>query len=163
MVRVQADVLVANSHQAGPCRAILRDKERYRDPDAFNPSRYLTSEGSLDPNVPDPAETFGFGRRICAGRYFALDAIFPYVSNILAAFTMAKAIDNQGNIIEPTSESFSRLFWYVSDSAKTRPSSAYIDMPVIHTSRFPKPFKASITPRFEGAEELIRMSSVLVE
>lgn len=96
-----------------PPRALLHDEERYPDPDTFKPSRFLTTEGVWNPDVPDPIETFGFGRRICPGRHFALDAVFLSVSNVLAAFTMDKAVDDQGKVIEPTSEYTSRLFWCV--------------------------------------------------
>ena len=51
-----------------------------------------------------------FGRRVCVGRYFTLDTIFLYAFNVLTAFTMTKAVDDKGNIIEPTSEHFSCLF-----------------------------------------------------
>lgn len=85
-------------------RAILRDEKRYRDPDAFNPSRFLTSDGKLDDSVPDPTETFGFSRRICAGRFFAEDFLFITMANILAAFTIEKPRDAFGQAITPRAE-----------------------------------------------------------
>ncbi|EKM55883.1 uncharacterized protein PHACADRAFT_144778 [Phanerochaete carnosa HHB-10118-sp] len=123
----------------GNAWAILHDEKQYLDPEAFKPERFLTPEGALNPSVPDPIEAFGFGRRICPGRYFAQAAVFLYISHILSAFTITKPVDELGNIIEPTRECIARLFYV------------------------PKPFKASIKPRFEGAEELIRSSSVYVD
>ena len=83
-------------------RAILHDESRYQDPDTFDPSRFLTSAGALDPNVPDPAEVFGNSRRVCPGRYFAMDILWLSVANILSAFTIEKSIDENGHVKEPS-------------------------------------------------------------
>ena len=59
----------------------------------------------LDPDAPDPTEaSFGFGRRICPGRHFAMDTIFIAVSHMLAAFNIGKAHDADGNPITPKEE-----------------------------------------------------------
>lgn len=44
---------------------MLHDPATYPDPEEFRPSRFLTSDGVLDPAVPDPEVTFGFGRHLC--------------------------------------------------------------------------------------------------
>jgi cytochrome P450 len=45
-------------------RSILHDPDLYSEPFAFNPERFLSQDGSLDPNVKDPRDiVFGFGRR----------------------------------------------------------------------------------------------------
>jgi len=50
-------------------RSILHDAEQYPDPEAFKPERWLMEdkdiEGGyrLNPDVPDPTCSFGFGRR----------------------------------------------------------------------------------------------------
>ncbi|KAF7985940.1 hypothetical protein HWV62_43874 [Athelia sp. TMB] len=44
--------------------AILNDESMYPDAGRFNPDRYLTKEGKLDPLVRDPEAAFGWGRRI---------------------------------------------------------------------------------------------------
>ena len=69
-------------------RAILRDEQKYPDPDAFDPARFLLPDGQLNPEMPDPLEGFGYGRRICPGRYLAQDILFIAISNILAAFSI---------------------------------------------------------------------------
>jgi hypothetical protein len=58
----------------------------------------------LNKNVPNPIEIFGFGRRICPGRYFAEDILFLNMANILAVFKIEKAVDELGNVIEPRAE-----------------------------------------------------------
>ncbi|GJE96471.1 cytochrome P450 [Phanerochaete sordida] len=119
--------------------AILHDEERYPDPESFKPERFLTSEGALDPTVPDPLEVFGFGRRICPGRHFAQMSLFLYIAQVLAVFTIERPVDERGRAVEPTRECVSGMFWY------------------------PKPFKAHIRPRFDGAEELVRATCAATE
>jgi len=43
---------------------MLHDEANYPEPLKFNPDRFLTQDGQLDPTVQDPAlAVFGFGRR----------------------------------------------------------------------------------------------------
>nr|BAL05120.1 cytochrome P450 [Phanerodontia chrysosporium] len=117
--------------------AMFRDEERYPDPEAFRPERFLTAEGALDPAVPDPVEVFGFGRRMCAGRHYVDAALFLATAHVLHALTIEKPRDAQGNVVEPPpGYALSRLFWA------------------------PEPFEADIKPRFEGVERLVQMSSL---
>lgn len=44
-------------------RAMLHDETNFVDPYAFNPDRYITVDGQLNPDVLDPTAGFGFGRR----------------------------------------------------------------------------------------------------
>lgn len=85
-------------------RAILHDDARYPDPGLFKPERFLTTDGKLDPAVPHPSEVFGYGRRICAGRYFAHDELFLAIANILATFNIERPKDDSGNVIEDSIE-----------------------------------------------------------
>ena len=89
----------------------MHDEERYPDPETFNPARFLTADGTVDPSVPDPAQVFGFGRRICPGRHFAETALPLYIANILAAFAIEKPLDDLGNQVEPTRECTAKMFW----------------------------------------------------
>ncbi|CAE6405279.1 unnamed protein product, partial [Rhizoctonia solani] len=64
-------------------RAIGRDPQHYKDPEVFNPDRYL------DPNVPRPP-VFGWGRRKCPGIHFAENSTFVAAASLLAFFDFSK-------------------------------------------------------------------------
>jgi len=100
----------AESFVFGNVWAIMHDKERYQDPDTFDPSRFVNHEGKLRKDVPDPTEVFGFGRRVCPGRYFALDFVWLAMANLVAVFSIEKPVDELGNVIEPSGEYMTGLF-----------------------------------------------------
>jgi len=108
--------------------AMVRDKEAYgSDSDLFRPERFL--EGSLR----DPSQiVFGFGRRICPGRYLALKSLFIAISSILHAFTIREAVDKDGGSIPIEARWISGI--------------------TVHLS----PFVCSIKSRFKGAEMLVK-------
>ncbi|KAK7692059.1 hypothetical protein QCA50_005464 [Cerrena zonata] len=106
--------------------ALLRDPERYPDPSAFNPDRYLHP----NPNRNPREFIFGFGRRICPGLNLADTSVFFTCAMVLATFDISKAVEN-GVIIEPSGE-------YTAGS-------------ISH----PKEFKCSIKPRTSKASSLI--------
>ena len=90
----------AGSLVLGNAWAVLHDAEAYPEPHTFNPRRFLSPEGALRDDVPFPTEVFGFGRRICPGRYFAMDTLFLAIAGMLAVFTIKRAVDEQGNVVE---------------------------------------------------------------
>ncbi|KAJ6456449.1 cytochrome P450 [Mycena sanguinolenta] len=111
--------------------AMLHDAKVYTDPDQFNPDRFIP-QGTED-TAPDPARAaFGFGRRICPGRYFADDSIWIAISNILHVFSI-KGPD--GGIKK------NDVQW----------SSGLVSIP--------SAFSCDIQPRFEGAEHLVQEDS----
>lgn len=79
-------------------RAITHDAEIYPDPDSFIPDRFLGPVPALDPRP----YVFGEGRRGCAGRDFAEASIFITAAMLLATCKLSKALDAQGNGVEPT-------------------------------------------------------------
>lgn len=84
---------------------MLHDETRYPNPDLFDPSRFLTPDGELNESAPDPVEAcFGFGRRICPGRYFVMDSIWINIAYILTTFDIEKPMDTAGKPIEPSGE-----------------------------------------------------------
>ncbi|KAJ7460263.1 cytochrome P450 [Mycena latifolia] len=123
--------LPAGSMVLGNTWAILHDEVMYPEPHAFKPERFL-SDGKMNPAVRDPDAAFGFGRRVCPGRHLATSSVWITVVSMLATFDINKAVDDMGNVIEPTGEYLSALV-----SA-------------------PLPFKCSITPRSEAAVALIK-------
>ena len=85
---------------------MLRDPAIY-GPDAgtFNPYRFLDSSGALDGTVKDPTFAFGFGRRICPGRFMAYDSLWIWMANVLAAFTIANPVGEHGEVETPSLDS----------------------------------------------------------
>ncbi|KAF9568495.1 cytochrome P450 [Agrocybe pediades] len=84
--------------------AILHDEGLYPEPFEFKPERFITggeTQVALDPAV---AGGFGYGRRICPGRYLATNTAWLAMASILSAFDILKAIDANGNVIEPVVE-----------------------------------------------------------
>lgn len=75
----------------------LHDPQTYVDPSSFDPNRYLEPR-----NEPDPASAaFGFGRRICPGRFLADESVFITISRLLATCNIKKGVDEQGREINP--------------------------------------------------------------
>ncbi|KAJ7123313.1 cytochrome P450 [Mycena crocata] len=106
--------------------AMLHDKKVYDDPEEFNPDRFLSQNPA-----PDPVRAaFGFGRRVCPGRFFADDSIWIAVVQILHIFTLNGKQDGTKDIQ-----------W----------SSGLVSVPT--------PFPCDVQPRFDGAESLVRNDS----
>ena len=149
MVSLTIEVLLSSSFSVD--RAILHDENRYPDPEAFEPNRFLTPDGQLDPTVPDPGEAFGYGRRICPGRHFAHDVLFLVMASILAGFSIEKPIDDKGHPIEPRVGFSGGTFRCVFINLFTSSSCADI-LPCSGAL----PFDARFIPRFPEAAELIK-------
>ncbi|KAJ3514438.1 hypothetical protein NLJ89_g2380 [Agrocybe chaxingu] len=81
-----------------------RDPEIH-GPDAehFNPARHLDKDGKLTVVVPDTKEenqlSYGFGRRVCLGRYVANNHIFLQIAIILWALNIELPKDANGKPI----------------------------------------------------------------
>jgi hypothetical protein len=125
----------------------------------YNLDRFL-KEGKIDPTVRDPATaSFGFGRRICPGRFFSENSLFSIVAHVLTVFDIKPGLDENGKEVEikpdmtpgflslsyQLFENFELLFWLM----------------YFFFGRYPEPFACRIIPRSKKAEELIRNSSLM--
>ncbi|KAK0446235.1 cytochrome P450 [Armillaria borealis] len=82
------------------CRAILHDEKSYPNPLVFNPDRFMHEDGKeLQPN---PIAAFGFGRRICPGRYLAMNTIWIAIASMASTLSFSKAVDSEGRVAEPS-------------------------------------------------------------
>ncbi|KAF9261893.1 cytochrome P450 [Marasmius fiardii PR-910] len=83
--------------------AVLHNESLY-GPDvmSFNPDRFMKEGKDVPPNPELIA--FGFGRRICPGRYLAINTIWLAIAYLLANFTIAKEVDEDGKEIVPAVE-----------------------------------------------------------
>ncbi|KAF8637703.1 hypothetical protein AX16_010778 [Volvariella volvacea WC 439] len=82
----------------GNAWAMTHDETIYPEPDRFMPERFLDASGNL--NNDDRILSFGFGRRICAGRYLASNSLWFFIASMLAMFDIKKAVDESGKEIE---------------------------------------------------------------
>ncbi|KAJ7644020.1 cytochrome P450 [Roridomyces roridus] len=111
--------------------AMMHDETTYPDADKFIPDRFLAPEGTPNKHGDDTMLVFGFGRRICPGRYAADAALWLAIVSILSALDIQQAKDAAGNEIEVDP------VW----------TDAIISYPV--------PFDCSVNPRSEAAKKLI--------
>lgn len=81
----------------------MNDERVYPEPEVFRPERFL-KDGKLNLDMMDPTivGAFGFGRRICPGRFFAMKSVWLTVTSILASMDITHAVDEHGAVIEPT-------------------------------------------------------------
>ncbi|EGN98514.1 hypothetical protein SERLA73DRAFT_169465 [Serpula lacrymans var. lacrymans S7.3] len=108
---------------------MLHDPEVYKNPEEFNPDRFIASEGK--PAETDPRGTcFGFGRRICPGIVLAELSIFISCAMVSAVFEISKCVENGVSITPEIGQTSG-------------------------TISHPKPFKCAITVRSEKALSLI--------
>ncbi|KIY47199.1 cytochrome P450, partial [Fistulina hepatica ATCC 64428] len=81
-------------------KAISRDEMIYKDPERFNPARFLPKP--YGGGEPPFTAGFGYGRRICPGRHLANAELFIAVASILSVFDIRPAVDSNGVEILPT-------------------------------------------------------------
>ncbi|KDR68481.1 hypothetical protein GALMADRAFT_231148 [Galerina marginata CBS 339.88] len=105
------------------------NSSKYDKPETFNPDRFFDREGNL-PKEHD-LYAFGFGRRICPGRYFASSTVWLVIASVLQTFHIEQKKDVLGNDIPLEVQ--------------------YSDGGISH----PLPFECSITPRSAKTQELI--------
>ncbi|KAH7342111.1 cytochrome P450 [Rhizoctonia solani] len=80
---------------AGNVWAMTHNETMYKDPEVFNPDRFL------DPSTP-PSPVFGWGRRRCPGIRFAQASLYITLATILMTFNIGVAQDKDGKDIIPS-------------------------------------------------------------
>ncbi|KAI0050257.1 cytochrome P450 [Auriscalpium vulgare] len=117
----KGSMIIANS-------AMLQDPVAYPNPEKFDPGRYLTADGKFkdDPLIN---AAFGFGKRICPGRFIVDSTVFITAAMVMSTFTVGRPKDGA----------------CIDENVNTG-----------HVVTQPQPFKCSIAPRSAKAEELIR-------
>jgi len=109
--------------------AMNRDPDVYPRPDDFFPERFIDSPGPF--TSLNNIHAYGFGRRVCVGKYMADNTVWLTIASVLATLNFCKPKDKQGNEIAVSEDYTSGFF------------------------RHPKPFQCSITPRTSYAKKLI--------
>ncbi|EIW83661.1 CyP450 monooxygenase [Coniophora puteana RWD-64-598 SS2] len=113
--------------------AMTHDPRVYPEPMRFMPERFLTQDGKA--LTDDTAQQqFGYGRRICVGKFLAEAAIWITIVNVLACFKLAKAKDEKGKDIDFEPE--------------------WTPGVIIH----PKEYPFHVAPRSPHAAELVQMT-----
>ena len=111
-------------------RWFTHDPARYPDPMTFRPERFIeTPDHKAE---PDPRNfIFGYGRRICPGRYVADNALLITIAQTLAVYNIEKPVEN-GAVVEPKLEFEPGIISH------------------------PKPYTCSIKPRSSAHEQMIK-------
>ena len=106
-------------------RLLMHDPEVYTDPYTFKPERFLGDNPERDPDKV----TFGFGRRVCPGRFMAatgvstratrsqqcevltgsISQVFVTAASILHTFNITKPLNEKGEPVEPRVEYYPGL------------------------------------------------------
>jgi hypothetical protein len=138
-------------------RAILHDPVLYPEPDVFKPERFLNADGSLR---DDPIWTtgFGYGKRICPGRFFADTILFIVAASVLSVFNIEKQKGAEDGIeAYPFRGSALRYDHCVLSSVWDWIRILTVDVSLLSG---PHPFSCSFVPRDRKAEQLIAAESL---
>lgn len=108
-VKLNGFTIPKNTQIVPLLHAVHMDPELWENPEAFNPTRFLTPEGKI--TKPEFFLPFGVGRRMCLGDTLARMELFLFFSNLLHTFRIESPTDqplpslkgNAGATITPDS------------------------------------------------------------
>ncbi|PIL24604.1 hypothetical protein GSI_12488 [Ganoderma sinense ZZ0214-1] len=113
-------------------RGMLHDSNCFPDPDAFDPGRFYDPDNGRDTAFLQKSTrhvrhiVFGFGRRVCPGKFYGDALLWIVTTSVLAAFKVS-----------------------MPDSGP-RPEAKFIVEPIMH----PQPFACKIEPRSESSSKV---------
>ncbi|THH17276.1 hypothetical protein EW146_g3521 [Bondarzewia mesenterica] len=140
--------------------AMFHDEAKYPDAFAFRPERFEDQKKNTELGINDlPHIVFGFGRRVCPGRWLALDNLWINIASLLSVYNISKPKDTNGTIIEPEVDFVSSLVKCV---ILLKCVAVVVDVTIVddlpYTHSHPKSFKCSLIPRSETALALIKQT-----
>jgi len=92
-------------------RAIQYDPDRWKDPERYDPTRYLhdpySTAEAMNLADPDARDHFGYGagRRACPGIHVAQNSLFILLARTVWGFNVSKSVGPDGQVIEPETKS----------------------------------------------------------
>ena len=75
---------------------MTRNEVMYPSPNTFDPERFFGPDKMASEACQQVDAVFGFGRRICPGRFFAEANIWILMTNLIATMNISKAVDETG-------------------------------------------------------------------
>ncbi|PYH89308.1 cytochrome P450 oxidoreductase [Aspergillus ellipticus CBS 707.79] len=114
--------------------SMCMDEDVWGDPMAFRPERWLDQDVGEEKGGEKERFTsfFGYGRRVCKGRYIASNSLFVLMARVLWAFDIKAPVGEDGRPVEVDDMAF---------------GSAFVSIP--------EPFEAVFVPRSERAREVV--------
>ncbi|PMD34424.1 cytochrome P450 [Hyaloscypha variabilis F] len=88
--------------------AMSRDEATYREPERFCPERYL-EKGEGGWGEPVLQAPFGFGRRVCPGKYLAQASVWIALVTLIVTVDISNLVGGDGEEIKPEVEFSSGL------------------------------------------------------
>ncbi|KAI0092994.1 cytochrome P450 [Irpex rosettiformis] len=111
-------------------RSLTWDESKFHEPQKFKPERFLPKPEGAGEIFPASA-VFGWGRRVCAGRYLAEGSLWTAAARILAVFAISPEKDANGQSIKPNIKFTTMLTRSVVTACKNKQSSIILCLTVI--------------------------------